>query len=286
MPLPRTATTTTQDLLNLRVDGWCLLEGVIPEAELDHVRESVLRTVESPAYLEDIATARDAGYDGRTHFPAHDADFVRYVAHPRILSVVEALWGRWPRVAWTGPVIREPGVGRGGWHIDWPCTNLAAAGIPAPFPDAVMTLTSLWMLSEFTPDTGGTIIAPGSHRSLVDPATDPRVDRSGPLPTEMRVSGDAGSVFLFDSRLWHANPDHRGTEPRVAMRVQYAPWWLNLQPMDPASPEGRRMLDIAQREHPTRKFGSMAAPPVPRIPSKAYDAMPEAAKPLYHHWVR
>ena len=60
------------------------------------------------------------------------------------------------------------------------------------------------------------------------------------------------------------------------MRVCYAPWWLNLQPINPESPEGNRMAE---------EFGDTAAPPMPRISVETYEAMPEQVKPLYHHWV-
>ena len=264
MPLQKTAPTTDDDLLRLRVDGWCLLRGVIPETEVEDVRESVLRTMASREYRED----RD--------FLAHNSDFVRYVAEPRILAILEALWGPFHRVGWTGPTFRHPGDVREQWHVDWPFGRRPAAGILPPFPDAVMYLTSIWMLSPFLPDSGGTIIAPGTHRSGIDPTTDAMIDEKAPRSTEMRVSGEAGSVALLDSRLWHANANYRGTEPRAAMRVCYAPWWLNLQPIDPESPEGIRMAE---------EFGGTAAPPMPRISTETYDAMLEQVKPLYHHWV-
>ena len=264
MPVRKTAPTTDHDLLRLRVDGWCLLEGVIPETHVENVRESVLRTVSSPEYLED------------KNFLAHNSDFVRHVAEPRILAILETLWGPFHRVGWTGPTFRHPGDVREQWHVDWPFGRRPAAGILPPFPDAVMYLTSIWMLSRFLPDSGGTIIAPGTHRSGIDPTTDAMIDEKAPRSTEMRVSGEAGSVVLLDSRLWHANANYHGTEPRAAMRVCYAPWWLNLQPIDPESPEGIRMA---------QEFGDTAAPPMPRISAETYDAMPEQVKPLYHHWV-
>ena len=264
MRVEKTAPTIDDDLLRLRVDGWCLLRGVIPETEVEDVRESVLRTMASREHRED----RD--------FLAHNSDFVRYVAEPRILAILEALWGPFHRVGWTGPTFRHPGDVREQWHVDWPFGRRPAAGILPPFPDAVMYLTSIWMLSPFLPDSGGTIIAPGTHRSGIDPTTDAMIDEKAPRSTEMRVSGEAGSVALLDSRLWHANANYRGTEPRAAMRVCYAPWWLNLQPIDPESPEGIRMAE---------EFGGTAAPPMPRISTETYDAMPEQVKPLYHHWV-
>ena len=264
MPLDKIASTIDEHLLRLRVDGWCPVEGVIPEPDVKDVRESVLRAVSSPEYLED----RD--------FLAHNREFVRHVAEPRILAILEALWGKFYRVGWMGPTFRHPGDAREQWHVDWPFGTRPAAGILPPFPDAVMYLTSIWMLSPFLPASGGTIIAPGTHRSGMDPTTHSMVDEKAPRATEIQVSGEAGSVVLLDSRLWHANASCGGSEPRVAMRVCYAPWWLNLQPIDPKSPEGIRMAE---------EFGDTAAPPMPRISVKTYEAMPEQVKPLYHHWV-
>ena len=183
MRVEKTAPMIDDDLLRLRVDGWCLLQGVIPETELEDVRESVLTTVTSPEYLED----RD--------FLAHNSAFVRHVAEPRILAILEALWGPFHRVGWTGPTFRHPGDVREQWHVDWPFGRRPAAGILPPFPDAVMYLTSIWMLSPFLPDSGGTIIAPGTHRSGIDPTTDAMIDEKAPRSTEMRVSGERGASY-------------------------------------------------------------------------------------------
>lgn len=264
MPLEKIAPTIDEDLLRLRVDGWCLVEGVIPEPDVEDVCESVLRTVSSPEYLVD----RD--------FLAHNSEFVRHVAEPRILAILEALWGPFYRVGWMGPTFRNPGDVREQWHVDWPFGTRPAAGILPPFPDAVIYLTSIWMLSPFLPESGGTIIAPGTHRSGMDPTTDAMIDEKAPRATEIQVSGKAGSVVFLDSRLWHANADYNGPEPRVAMRVCYAPWWLNLQPIDPESPEGVRMSE---------EFGDTAAPPMPRLSAETFNAMPDQVKLLYHHWV-
>lgn len=262
-----TVSKPSADALRLTVDGWCVLDDMIPEAEVEGVLDSVTSTVESSEYVED------------RNFLAHNADFVRYVANGRMLKLLEDLWGRFYRVAWTTPLILEPGTTRGPLHIDWPFGTVwlpRSAGIKAPFPDTVLALTTVWMLSPRTRDTVGTIVASGSHRSLVDPFVDDRVDPDTPHATEMHVPWKVGSVLVFDSRLWHTNPEHCGPEPRITMKVCYAPWWLNLQPLDPESSEGRRMAE---------EFGRTAAPPMPRIPVEAYRAMPEEVQPLFQHWV-
>ena len=46
-----------------------------------------------------------------------------------------------------------------------PSTRTTRGISAAPYPDAVMHLTTLWMLSPFSAKNGGTLILPGSHRS-------------------------------------------------------------------------------------------------------------------------
>lgn len=267
MALNETAPTVADSILHLAVHGWCQLENAIPNAAVGGVLESVVATVESRDYRDD------------RNFLAHNSDFVGHVAESRILAILQELWGRFYRVAWTSPLILQPGDKRGPLHIDWPFGTVwlpQSAGIPTPFPDSVLTLTAVWMLSPTSPDISGTIVVSGSHRSLVDPFMDDRIDPDQPLPTETRVPWKPGSVLLFDSRLWHTNPEHDCVEPRVTVKVCYSPWWLNLQPLDPGSSEAIRM---------TEEYGRSAAPPMPRIPVDAYMEMSDEVRPLFHHWV-
>lgn len=62
-------------------------------------------------------------------------------------------------------MVNHSGNDRGYWHADWPHNQTNAADIPAPYADAVSKLSSLWMLTEFSPETGGTLVLPGSHRA-------------------------------------------------------------------------------------------------------------------------
>ena len=44
-----------------------------------------------------------------------------------------------------------------------------------------------------------------------------------PYPSEMQVKGAAGSVLIYDSRLWHAVASNQSDQPRVALIVRYGP---------------------------------------------------------------
>ena len=106
-----------------------------------------------------------------------------------------------------------------------------------------MQLSTLWMLLDFTVENGGTLIVSGSHRTRDNPTGSLGVDRFEPYRTEMQVTGTAGSVLLFDSRLWHATAANKSDSLRVAMVVRYAPWWLNLDILMTGSEERKRIVE-------------------------------------------
>ena len=130
------------------------------------------------------------------------------------------------------------------WHTDWP-HDLSAYGrddptanvgcVRQPFPDVAMCLVMIWYLTDVDEDSGGTWIVPGSHR---DPRN-PRGPQDGmsvtaPIPGDMQVSAPAGSVFIQDSRSWHASAMHNPSgRDRVAVVNRWCPWWLSVDDFAP-----------------------------------------------------
>ena len=263
--------TIDEILLHLDIDGWYVVEGVIPEDEVDVIRESVEAATVSKGQSRTYTGVVSARGILESILP-----FMHYVNDERILGVAETWFGPHVRSSFTNSIINMPGNERGGWHADWPFNQEKAGCIPAPYPDTVMQLSTLWMLSPFSDETGGTLIVPGSHRTTNNPTGAMGVDRFQPYRTEMQVTGSPGSVLLFDSRLWHSTAANHSDKPRFAMVVRYAPWWLNLDVLMPGSEERIRMVDE------TGKLEN-EVPPVPR---HVYEALPDDVQPLYRHWVR
>ena len=58
-------------------------------------------------------------------------------------------------------------------------------------------------------------------------------------PTEFTVETPAGSVLVFDGRLWHTGGNNRSLSRRVFRGVNYGPWWLNCHARRPHSVEHR-----------------------------------------------
>ena len=260
-----------QLLTDVRVNGFCVIEGVIPSARCTDVRESVLAAAKRGTKDYDPPTNVDfvPGFLNRAH------SFAPYLAHETLIAVAERLLGPHLRISFTSAIVNLGGNDRGDWHSDWPFNQRNAGHVPAPYPDVVMHLTTLWMISPFTEENGGTLVVPGSHRSPTNPTGENEIDPKAPFPGEMRVRGEAGSVLLMDSRLWHATSPNKTTEPRAALAVRYAPWWLNVEVLRPESPERDYLLSASGKSDNQ----------VPSLKHSVYDRLPENVKTLYRHWV-
>ena len=258
-------------LQRLEIDGWCVVEGVIPEDKVGTVRVEA----EAATTAKGVSKTYQGLHSARGILTAIPS-FLPYLADEHVLGVAERWFGPHVRISFTNTLVTAPGNERGGLHADWPYNQEKAAHIPAPYSDFPVQLSTLWMLSDFTVDNGATWIVPGSHRTVDNPTGALPVDRFTPYPTEMPATGSAGSVLIFDSRLWHATATNHGDGLRVGMVVRYAPWWLNLDVLMPGSDERRRIVDEPR----------LSANEVPAIAPEVYEALPEMVKPLYRHWVR
>ena len=272
-------------LARLSVEGFCIIENVIPPDRVGVVCDAVLGAVESVSdeTLAKAAEVRSKGHrlnaQGVQAVPGLlnlDQSVAPYLADARIMSITRSLFGEWVRSSNTSGLVNFPGNDRAYWHADWPYNQTNASHIPAPYPEEVMKLSSLWMLSEFSPATGGTLVVPGSHRARNNPSGgNDLFDREQPHPSEQQISGAAGNVMLFDSRLWHCVSCNRSSEPRVALNVGYVPWWLSLEPTREGSPDFVRMV-VEPNGKPNVN---------PSIRPDVYAGLTEDVKPLLRHLV-
>ena len=175
--------TASPHLNRVAGDGFCVLEGVIPGGAAGAVRDSVLAT--AAAHKAADPRSRLDKVSGLINF---DQSFAQYLAEPRLLGLCKALLGEHVRVSYTTCMVTHPGNERGAWHADWPFNQQNAGCVQAPYPDAVMHLTTIWMLTPFTANTG-TLVVPGSHRLGNNPSGNSGVDPHQPHPHEVAVEG-------------------------------------------------------------------------------------------------
>ena len=263
-------------VFQLRMQGWCLIENVIPEDRVETLRDEVVAG-HARAIQEYETWGGSLGFQSGPkgepgkNVVAYVPSLAAYFGDERVVGVAQAMLDPHVRIAQTEFKTRPPNDMKDfrGFHSDWPhdLTDRDQAGaVRMPFPDVTMGLTTLWILSPFSEKNGGTWVVPRSHRDLRNPRShlDPRnppelhdnMDPTHSIPGEMQLSGSAGSVAVLDSRIWHSNASNPSPEPRVTVLARYSPWWINLE------------------------FGGRNRAIVPRA---VYEAMPDSVKALYRH---
>ncbi len=129
-------------------------------------------------------------------------------AHDVLAAAAAQVLGRPHRVRDSHGRNPLRGFGQQGLHTDWP----ARAGDPA------FVLTALWMLDDFTESNGATRVVPGTHQ-LRTPVPKALAQPLAHHPRELVVTGQAGSVLLFDGHLWHSGTRNRSGAPRRAVQM-------------------------------------------------------------------
>lgn len=275
----------TQHILD---EGWYVIPSVIPRGEVEGIRDSVLETTlrTSGGYEDNekevkkgadrVSTFLPSDVSATTGLLAHNQSFAKYLSHPNILGTVDSIFGPHVRISYTTSIINMPGNSRGGWHSDWPFNQKNAGHIPSPYPDAIAHITTIWMLSPFSKENGGTLVVPRSHKFNDNPTGDNDLDPNLIHPDEINITGNSGDVLMFDSRMWHATSPNTTELPRVGIAVRYAPWWLNLDVLMPGSDERQRMVI-----EPQAKDNEVGP-----ISTETFNRLPKNVKPLMRHWVR
>ena len=111
----------------------------------------------------------------------------------------------------TTVIELQPGEKTQGLHRD--------GGIyPVRFPSIPMTLATIWALSDFTADNGGTNVVPGSHLWPHERSHRPEEVISTVMPR--------GSVLIYTSNFLHGSGENRSNGIRRGMALHYNLGWL------------------------------------------------------------
>ena len=275
----------TAVLSTLERAGFCVMKSIIPAGEIDALRESVVASVRKHSSLPPLqgyVSGSLRAKQGLASYLGYVTGFLRvnqgiapYLAAPRLMAVIERLFGDYARISHVTGAINAPGIPRGPVHADWPFNQDAKAHIRAPYPDVLMNMVTMWMLTDYTVANGGTIVIPGSHKRHEAPRMGTAFDPMATYKGEVQLQGKAGDVGLFDARTWHSIAPNVSRKERIGVIVRYVPWWLNLQPLRPGTRDRQQIVEANE--------GKDAK--VEPVPLSIYNQLPESAKPLVYHMV-
>lgn len=174
-------------------DGFTVFENVIPDGWLTELREAFERTYEREGPEAGKEVGQMEGVRRLADLANKDEAFDMVYLQPFLLAA-------------AGYVLQQPfklhslnghdplkGNPPQALHADWGGER-----------DRAHVVNSMWMLDDFTVENGATRIVPGSHR---DPRRIKKIhpDREAPYPDEVRLTGRAGSVGVFNGNAWHGS---------------------------------------------------------------------------------
>ena len=112
-----------------------------------------------------------------------------------------------------------PSDGRLRWHRDGGVQGREMHLMPGLQPRLALK-AGVFLSAIDEPEDGAIELVPGSHLDLVGRATDDVPDDA------VRLCCPAGTVALFDTRLWHRRGDNVGPSTRIALFFTYTYRWI------------------------------------------------------------
>ncbi len=177
--LGRLLSTEKVDFINKRLEELMLSEG-----------EQAGRELLDSKYIKH---PKEAGADRLADLVNKGEVFDIFYTDPKVLAGVEAVLGMNYKLSSLNYRAAKPGQGNQKLHIDW--KNSYIQGV-------YKVCNSIWLLDDFTKVNGATRIVPGTHRSSLLPE-EAMEDPWASHPDEIIITAPAGSVFIFNSHVWH-----------------------------------------------------------------------------------
>jgi ectoine hydroxylase-related dioxygenase (phytanoyl-CoA dioxygenase family) len=219
MPLQTVPATTPADAVVelLERDGALVIEGLATAEQLDQVHAELSPWLDLPIEQSPLGNDKFKGLRTlRTSSLIAKSPSCRTLAlNPLVLEVLDRVLG--PQCAayqlsWTQAIRIAPGEQRQVPHRD---TNMYPFARPGP----ECFVNTIWAMTEFSEQNGGTVVWPGSHRWP-----------DGRLPNAQDEVVSAvmapGSVLVYYGSVWHGGGANRTEHDRIGVGLAYTLGWL------------------------------------------------------------
>lgn len=158
-----------------------------------------------------IRHPKEEGADRLANLVNKGSVFDVFYTHPRVLAAIEAVLGQEYKLSSLNYRAAKPNQGLQKLHVDW--KNTVVNG-------SYKVCNSIWLFDDFTADNGSTRIVPKSHKlsSLPDEVMADPLDKH---PDEIRIIAPAGSVFIFNSHVWHGGTTNQTDQVRRSIHSYF-----------------------------------------------------------------
>ncbi len=208
--------TDPEHLARLDRDGYTVIEGAFDAALADELLADVTRL--EGVVGDGVGNNPFEGYNTVRIYNllARGKIYERIPVHEAVLPVVEGVLDKGCLVSSLSSIAIGPGEAAQPIHAD-------DMLIPLPKPHVPIVCNTMWALTDFTEENGGTRIIPGTHTA----------DRSPQLgeehPGAVAVEMARGSVLVFNGSIWHGGGANRTGARRVGIAMNYCAGWIRQQ---------------------------------------------------------
>jgi len=167
-----------------------------------------------------------------------------FYQHPRVLASIEAVLGQHYKLSSLNYRAAKPGKGLQQLHVDWKNTVVNAS---------YKVCNSIWLLDDFTEHNGATRIVPETHKLSVLPS-EAMADTADKHPDEIYIIAPAGSVFIFNSHVWHGGTTNKTAYDRRSIHSYFCTRdqpqqtdqkkYITQETLQRIGEKGRQILDV------------------------------------------
>lgn len=183
--------------VNVRIDELMQSEGENAGAEL--------------AESKYIRHPREEGADRLANLVNKGPIFDIFYTHTSVLAGIEAVLGKAYKLSSLNYRAAKPNQGLQKLHVDW--KNTVVNG-------SYKVCNSIWLLDDFTAYNGSTRIVPKSHKLNTLP-DEVMADPQDKHRDEIRIIAPAGSVFIFNSHVWHGGTTNQTDQVRRSIHSYF-----------------------------------------------------------------
>ena len=201
---------TGTDRARLDEDGFLPLVGILDAGQLEVIRRRLAELSATEGQQAGTEVHQEEGADRLADLVNKDPVFDVCFTHPKVLAAIAHVLGDFTLSSLNARAAL-PGHGQQRLHADW--------GVAVEAGN-YRVCNSIWLIDDFTQANGPTRVVPGSHRSAQLPR-EVMADPFGPHPAEVQVLGEAGTVVIFNSHLWHGGTRNISGRPRRALHSYF-----------------------------------------------------------------
>ena len=202
----RNDTLSQEDKNQLDVNGFLLLHNLIPReivSQLCDARARVIQRTEPEVRVDGM------GIHLYTNIQNEDKAFDICFLQPKVLaSIYHVIKKPFRSIGIQTNVFLPGSIGVNMLHSDY-------LGSPLP-PHCYIMCNTIWLLSDFTRDNGCTRVVPGSHRWGRTPQ-EVIHDPTQSHPQEVLLTGELGSVIIFNGHIWHSATKNKVQQERMTI---------------------------------------------------------------------